>query len=372
MNIVNIETTNLEIPYETPFRPAWQPGIAKESRDFTIVMIETDNGIKGFTGRDGHHSHAVEKDVKPYIIGKDIYKTEEHARIFRNANGMWFLDLALWDIIGKSVNLPLYKVWGYVREEVKAYASSSQLGTIQSRVELARHYMDEGFRALKIRFHHDSLEEDFKALDEIMKAVPKMEIMVDANQAEMNLPSPKQGVIWDYKRAFDTAQELEKRGVTWLEEPLPRYDFDNLKRLRENTNIYIAGGEFNQGLHEFRWLIEKGAYDIIQPDCSISEGISQLRKIAAMTEINKVHFVPHHGLSGFGLAGVVNLSMTTQGMSWIEMMYEPNTRTIETYQQLGGIIESPIWIDDKGYVQAPDQPGLGLKVNEDMIKKYKV
>lgn len=370
MKITNIEATDLEIPYPTPFKPAWQPGLVRYSRGFTIVKIETSEGIIGYTGRDGHYASTVETEVKPYMIGKSVYETEEHARIFRNANGMWFLDLAIWDIIGKSAGLPLYKLWGYARNKVKAYASASELGTAKNRVEVAKHYKSQGFQALKIRFHNDHLEDDLNILDQVMEAVPDMDIMVDANQAEMNIPSPKQGVVWDYRRAFATAKELEKRGVIWLEEPLSRYDFDNLIRLRKNTNIYIAGGEMYRGLHEFRWLIEKGVYDIIQPDCAMSEGISQLRKVAGMAEINKTHFVPHHGLSGLGLAAVVHISCSTPGMSWIEMMYEPNTRTIETYQQLGGIIETSIWIDDEGYVHAPEQPGLGVTVNEEMMKKY--
>lgn len=199
-----------------------------------------------------------------------------------------------------------------------------------------------------------------------------MQLMVDANQAT-NLPSPDRSPAWDYRHALQVARELEARNVLWLEEPLSRYDFDNLVRLRENTTIDIAGGESNRHLHEFRWLIERGVYDIIQPDCALSEGISQVRKIAALAEAFHRHLIPHHGLSGLGLAATVHLACSLREPKiWLEMMYEPPTRTIETYQCLGGVLRSRLWIDADGYVHAPQGHGLGVEVDESAIARYAV
>ena len=133
-----------------------------------------------------------------------------------------------------------------------------------------------------MRLHNDKIKDDLAIVDACQLATKgQMTFMVDANQAT-SLPSPKPGVRCDFQRALRMARELETRNVLWLEEPLSRYDFENLIRLREATEIKIAGGEKNQGLHEFRWLIERGVYDIIQPDCAMSEGVSQLRKVAAI------------------------------------------------------------------------------------------
>jgi L-alanine-DL-glutamate epimerase-like enolase superfamily enzyme len=236
---------------------------------------------------------------------------------------------------------------------------------------LAVHYQELGFTAMKLRLHNEKIEDDLAILDACLKATQgKMDFMVDANQAT-NLPSPEPGVRWDYRRAETMARELEARGVQWLEEPLPRYDFDNLIRLREASGIPIAGGEKNQRLHEFRWLIEGGVYDIIQPDPAMSEGISQLRKVVAMAEMYQVEVVPHHGMSGLGLSAALHLGCTLAGPSWLEIIYEPTTRTIEAYQQLGGVLESRIWIDQEGFVTPPAEPGLGMAINEQAIKKYK-
>lgn len=373
MKIRDVLASNLRIPYPGEVRPAWQPGLVTTSHDFTLVRILTDEGITGIGGTSGHLAGLIQNQIKPYLVGEDPFATEHLARVYRSAgSGVWCVDMALWDIVGKAAALPLYRLWGFRRDRIPAYASAVEVGTPQSRAELALHNLDLGFRYMKIRLHEDSVTEDLAILDACLSAVKgRIRFMVDANQAT-TLPCPKQGVVWDYKRALLMAHELESRGVAWLEEPLSRYDFENLIRLREATEIKIAGGEKNQGLHEFRWLIERGVYDIIQPDPAMSEGISQLRKVAAMAEAYRREVVPHHGMSGIGLSAALHLGCTVHGETFLEVIYEPNTRTLQSYQQLGGILESRIWIDGDGYVRPSEEPGLGVIVNEDAIPHYAV
>jgi len=373
MKIVNLMANNLVIPYPQEVRPAWQPGLVVTSYSFTLLRIVTDEGIVGVGGTPGHQAGVILEQIKPFLLGEDPLAPERLARVYRNAgNGIWCVDMALWDILGKTAGLPLYKLWGAYTNKVKAYASAVQVGTPEDRAALALHYRELGFNAMKLRFHNEKMKDDLAILDACIKATQgKMSFMVDANQPSIG-PSAVRGVIWDFQRALRTARELEARGVIWLEEPLDRYDFENLICLREATDIYIAGGEMNRGLHEFRWLIEKGVYDIIQPDCALSEGVSQLRKVAALAEMYKRHFAPHHAMSGLGLAGALHLTCTFPGETWMEIMYEPNARTIEGFQQLGGILESKIWIDPYGYVSPSEEPGLGVIVNEKAISRYTV
>lgn len=372
LKIAEVRAYNLEVPYEVEYRPPWQPGLVRTSRDCTLAIIRTDEGISGYAGTDGHYAHNVERNVAPYLIGEPLWAAERFARVFRDAGGMWFLDQAVWDVIGKAAGKPLYQLWGGYRTSVPAYASAAEMGTPRDRAELAHRYRSEGFNAMKIRFHNDRMSDDLALLDAAIEAEPEMSFIVDANQAT-TLPSPLPTTAWDYKRALWTARELEARRVLWLEEPLSRYDFENLIRLRENTEIDIAGGENNRNLHEFRWLIERGVYDIIQPDCSLSEGISQLRKVAAAAEMFKRRCIPHHGLGGLGLAATLHLVCSIpQQLMWLEMMYEPPTRTLEVYQRLGGILTSMTWIEADGNVTVPDRPGLGVEVDESAIKRYQV
>ncbi|MFC2075547.1 mandelate racemase/muconate lactonizing enzyme family protein [candidate division KSB1 bacterium] len=373
MKITDVIADNLTIPYPGEVRPAWQPGLVVTSHHFTLVRIHTDDGIVGIGGTVGHVAETIRRQVKPYLMGQDPMAAERLARVYRNAaGGIWCIDMALWDIIGKAAELPLHKLWGSNRNKVPAYASAVEVWTPENREKMALHYVEQGFKAMKLRLHQETIDQDLDYLDTCKQAVgDDIGFMVDANQAT-NLPSPEQGVIWDYQRALATARELETRDVLWLEEPLPRYDFENLIRLRENTAIKTAGGEKNQCLHEFRVLVERGVYDIIQPDCAMSEGVSQLRKIVALAELFHRQFVPHHGMGGIGLAAALHLACTVPGPTWLEIMYEPTTRTIESYQMLGGVLESKIWIDSDGYVTAPELPGLGVEINLKAIEKYTV
>jgi L-alanine-DL-glutamate epimerase-like enolase superfamily enzyme len=116
MKITQVQATNLEIPYSSPYRPAWQPGLVRASRDFTVVVVRTDEGLTGYAGTDGHYAGNIAKNVAPYLIGQDVWATEHHARVFRHAGGLWFMDQALWDLIGKAARMPLYRLWGAVRE----------------------------------------------------------------------------------------------------------------------------------------------------------------------------------------------------------------------------------------------------------------
>src|SRR5439155_25582362 len=118
----------------------------------------------------------------PYLVGKPAWLTEEHARVFRNAGGTWFVDQALWDVIGKAAGMPLYQLWCSVRDKVKAYASTASLGTPAERAELARRYRSEGIRAAKRRFHCDSLEEALALLDGAKQTPPDATLMIGANQ----------------------------------------------------------------------------------------------------------------------------------------------------------------------------------------------
>ncbi|MDR1731068.1 MAG: hypothetical protein LBR61_03145, partial [Synergistaceae bacterium] len=267
----------------------------------------------------------------------------------------------------------LYKLWGAARDKVLAYASAFELGTPKDRAEQAQRYLSEGFKALKIRLHADTVQEDLAYVDEIKKAIgDKMKIMVDANQPTDNVLSFTSGPKWDYKRALTTALELQDRGVVWLEEPLGRWQFNDLAALLEKmTSLYIAGGEGNTPLHEFLWIMEKHALDIVQPD-AVYESLTQVRKIMALCEAFNVHFVPHHGLCGIGLAATLHLLCTYSGWTWAEYMYDPPYRTIENYQCLGGIITTPLKIDAEGCLSPSPLPGLGIEIDMDRVKQYSV
>ena len=374
MKIAKVEAWDLVLPYPVELRTAWTPNVAEKSRVTTLVRIETNTGVIGYGASGRHEAHAINSRVAPRLVGEDPFAIERHADVIRSARNAWIMDMALCDIVGKVAGLPLNKLWGTCQTRILAYASTIAAASPEKRAEDALAYLEQGFKAIKLRTHHLTIEEDVRLVQAVREAVgDRMIIMVDANQTGVgSMPLPDEGARWDFDRALVTARELEDLDVYWLEEPLPRFQFEQLARLCDSVDINIAGGEGNQGLHEFYWMLRDGVYDILQPDCTMSEGLSQLRKVAYAAELAGKLFIPHHGNNGIGLAAHLQLCATLRNCPYVEFILDPPWRTIETYQQLWGIVKTPITIDKDGYVPVPTLPGLGVEVDEGLMRKYVV
>lgn len=367
MKIVDIKLHELpEIPLVQPIAPAWAPGDTWNRLTPSYVEVRTDEGITGYgPGVDGR---LLERAIAPYLVGQDPFAVERNIIVLRNAGGGWALEIALWDIIGKACGQPLYKLWGGYKERVRAYASCMEVRSGEQRAEDALARLAEGWRAIKLRLHDWTLAEDIRQVEKVRQAVgDRLEIMVDANQAQSpGTVQPQRGPVWDFRRALDTARELEKLDVVWLEEPLDRYDWDGLAKLCERVEIAIAGGENNRGLHEFRWMIENDVYDIIQTECMTNEGISQLRKVAALAEMHHKLVVPHHGEGGLGFIAHLHLICSLPNAPYVEMFHEPPGYSAQVFQML---LAEPLLPDANGDILAPQKPGLGVELNPDLVKK---
>lgn len=351
--------------------PAWSPGSVM---NFTVaggsyVEILTDQGL---TGIGPGIAPDLLPAVKAQLVGKDPFDTEQHAgRLRYYARGVSYrgsscVDIALWDLIGKASGQPLYKLFGGAKEKVVAYASMVQLSTAEQRAELAQKLVAEGWKAIKLRLHYETLEEDINAVEAVRKAVGNdMVIMTDANQAQSG-GNWQPGVLWDLRRAIDTARELEDLNCYWLEEPLPRYAFDQLAELNSSVSMAIAGGENNSGLHEFRQMIETGAYDILQPECLVAEGITGLRKIGAMAEAYGKKVVPHNGGRYIGVIAHLHLIASWSHSPYIEVLHDP---PIGDYRHAFAIFKNPPLVGKDGAIEMPQGPGLGVEIDEKLIVK---
>ena len=308
MKITRVLSRLVDLPLAAPFHPAWARGRNQQNILMVLVSVETDAGITGHTAAHAGLEAAVtvERFVAPYLIGQDPMRIERLTAILRDAEILgppsYFMEVALWDIVGKQAGLPVHLLWGGAQDRVRAYCATAELRSPEQRVEDVHRLASEGYRAVKLRFHHDDVRDDLKVVEAIRKAVgDRIEIMIDANQAGIE-PGLSAHRIWGFQRTLAVARELEQLGVNWLEEPLTRYDYDGLARLRDRLDrIRIAGGEDNHGLHEFKQLIDRGCFDILQPDALLSEGVFQLRKVAAMAEAANLEIAPHTWGNGMGL-----------------------------------------------------------------------
>jgi D-galactarolactone cycloisomerase len=191
----------------------------------------------------------------------------------------------------------------------------------------------------------------------------KMTIMVDANQAQSS-GNWQPGVLWDYRRALDTAKELERMGVYFLEEPLPRYEFAKLAELNRELSMPLAGGENNRGLHEFRQMCTEGVYDILQPEPLVTEGITGLRKIGALAEAFGKQIMPHHGGGNIGTIATLHLVASWPHAPYWELLHDP---PVGSYENRFAIFQDPPKVGKDGWIDVPRGPGLGVEIDPSLI-----
>src|SRR5207253_1758666 len=161
-------------------------------------------------------------------------------------------------------------------------ASTPTRASTESPVTNSTAPRNSASRAIKLRIHNETPAEDIAQVAAVRKAVgDRMAIMADANQTDVH-DAPFPGPHWSFHRALATAQALAEYRVEWLEEPLPRHDYEGLRRLRAVSPVPIAGGEVNQGFAELERLLRDGCYDILQPDVTLCEGLLRMRALASM------------------------------------------------------------------------------------------
>ncbi len=358
----------------------WDPKkIPQDTRDYVITQFFTDQGLIGTT-MDGDFKLAsgiartVQERAEAYFVGKDPFDIERHnTEFFQKQTApvrLFFLEVGLWDIIGKVCGQPLYKLWGASSNKVRVYAATVHFNkTPQERAEDALKFYEGGFRAIKLRLHHENPKDDFALVAAVRSAVgDKMAVMADANQADKKRGDPPP--VWDYERALMMAKELENMGLYWLEEPLNRHAYDDLARIRQRlTRMRLAGGEGNVGLKDFRDILTHGSLNYVQPDPMIGGGVSVIRKIAGMAEAFGAEFGPHHGKSGVGMMTNLHLQCAATNSGYLEYMYDPGFWNPDGFQ--AGFVR-PYPIDKEGYMHAPDAPGLGIEWERKFFKKYKL
>ncbi len=356
----------------------WDPKkIPQDTRDYVIAQIFTDQGLVG-TAMDGDYklpagiAETVRTRAEAYFIGKDVCDIQLHdTEFFQKVKApvrLFFLDIALWDILGKAAGLPLYRLWGAHSSKVKPYAATVHFGkSAEERVEDALRFYEQGFRAIKLRLHKLTLEEDLELPRKVISAVKgRIDVMVDANQAGKRAGDPPP--VWDLERAKRTALELEQMGLYWLEEPLNRHDYAGLAATRGVlSRMHLAGGEGNVGLGDFARYCRERCYSYLQPDPVQSGSLTVVRKIAGMAEAFGIPFGPHHGKSGVGMLASLHMQCAAPNSGYLEYMIDPGFWNPEGFQ-VG--FEAPYPVDKQGFVHAPKGPGLGAPWDRNFFRKH--
>jgi len=389
MEIVNFESRIVIMPLNKPIRNA-NPDMGNvENRDFSFIFskISTDEGITGYGAQTIYHpdmsagwTRYANKVLKPLLINKikDPFYVNSFTKSFiEQPPGIQMnplpcsAEMALWDIIGKKANLPLYKIFGATKNKVKAYASLLEpypLLTPKEWGEFVKKVCSVGFKAVKLHIASQWGGSEWKKIVEAVEGVreavgEEIEIMIDATKG---WGSPFEFSLND---AIKLANALEELDVIVLEEPLQHlYNPDLSAQLCKDVNIAIAGGGAACRWQSYKNILEKGALDIIQPDIMFAGGLAEVRRIAFLAKSYGKTCIPHFWGPGLALAATLQLEGSIDS-PYIEFPYHPPSWIPESRDAM---LFEPIYVEKDGYVKVPEGPGLGVEVNEEIIEKYTV
>jgi L-rhamnonate dehydratase len=319
------------------------------------VEITTDKGITGYGNGGPGGGDVVIGHLKKLLMGKDPFNIERnwdlcwrstmsYGRMGVTMNAISGVDMALWDIVGKATNLPVYKlIGGKVKDRAPAYCTGND---IEQHVEF-------GYKRLKLAIPHgpasgrDGMKENVELVKRARKALgPDGDIMLDCWMA------------WTEWYTIEMCQMLEPYRVYWVEEVLQPHDYAGFGRLNAAIkSTRIATGEHEYGRYGFRYLLEANGASIWQPDIQWCGGLTELLKISAMASAYDIPVIPHGG----GLNGATHFTVSHVNAPWCELFLPPPGGPKEAYQiheEQYQITRGPEGI----YTQPHERPGWGWDI----------
>ena len=369
MKITRVHATPLHLPVSVNIS-----GRTKTtSLSLCLVDIETDIGLTG-TGMTAITEEevigAIVNDIASHaLIGADPMRHEQlWDRLYwllapRGQSGyashaMAAIDLALWDLKGKALDQPCWRLLGGARAQVPVYATFGF--AFFERDELAaaaKSWVERGFKRLKMTVGHHGLQrrdEPRSLADVIAEDVQRIRAVREAVGAEVQIYIDANCSL-DYVHALSLAQRVEQYGISFFEEPVTQNDIPNLLKLRAKTAIPLAAGQ-NEGLaSRFRDMLVAQAVDVVQPNACITGGYTQCVRIAGMAAAFNTQFAnggawPHHNMHLH--AGLANGSLV-----------EYHSVAVECCKLVYDGLPEP----QNGVLSLPDLPGLGFTPNRDRI-----
>jgi D-arabinonate dehydratase/D-galactarolactone cycloisomerase len=367
MRITDIRVFPVSARIEKPIRTAT---FSYQTKDVAIVEVHTDEKVTGVGECFSRFvpeatKLIIEKGFKPMLIGEDpfdvgvlwrkmynVMRPRGHSRGFA-IEAISGIDTALWDIMGKALDMPLYKLLGgSFHKRIKVYASSIMLGETQDLVQQAQKYVDQGFRAIKMKIGY-GIAADIEKVRAVRQAIGNdVDLMVDANCA------------YNVSTAIELGRKLEKCDIYWFEEPISPENVDGYVEVSKALDLPIAAGESLFTRYDFRDIIVRHAVDVIQPSIARAGGISEIRRIIDIASIYDVPIAPFTGLcSAVGLAATLHISASTPDFLIQELETLPNPLR-------ENLLTERIDLQRDSYLEIPDKPGLGVEVSQHSLKEY--
>ncbi len=381
MKIAQIKTYALQTPLAQPF--AFSQGWVNR-RSATLVEVITDEGISGWGEAFAQGLEppqialaAIESALAPLLIGANPLDTEVlwhrmyHATRDFGRKGSVIaaisaVDIALWDIAGKAHGVPVHQLLGGAfRTRVQAYATGfyrtkGQGESVRLGEEALQHF-GAGFTAMKVKLGY-GLEDDLAVMGEVRRALANLPVtlMVDTNHA------------YGVADAIRLGRALEEYNLRWYEEPVAPEDLAGYCELRRALSIPIAGGENEHTLFGFRELLGARCVDVAQPDIGSAGGFTACRHISALAHAHGVQVNPHVWGSAIAQAASLQLiaavPVAHHSVFASDPIFEYDRSSHPFRQQL---VREPIQ-HERGWLEIPSRPGLGVEVDREVIAHYRV
>lgn len=362
MRITHVDVVHLRKPMAKPLVVSRG---ALAARSAIVVLVHTDEGTTGLGESVGDPSGVVpiiRDQLAPLLIGEDPFDIERlwekmyASRVYWDLKGalviaMSGIDIALWDIKGKSLGVPVYQLLGGAcRDKIRAYASDLFWDEPDVMARAASTYVRDGFGIVKTHIGRD-LDGDIVRLRAIRKAIgDEASLMVDINCG------------YDRPTAVRMGKRFEEFNPFWYEEPLRPQDVEGCRQLRRQVAIPIAIGENEFTKYGFVELFKKEAVDYVMPDPARVGGITETKKIAALAEAFNLVITPHNFSSGILLAATLHVIASTPNADLLEF----DVTGTGIYDEL---LVEPLRVDG-GFVDIPQGPGLGVVLTDAVRERY--
>ncbi len=360
MKVASVSTRILQTPADNPL----VVGLPEPTttREFVTVEVRTDDGVEGIgiTFFGGALTRALRQavdDLGELIIGEDPMRVEAIAEKLQLASGsgpggiftlaLSPIDIALWDIKGKALGLPVATLIGGHRDRVTTYASGALMRQhpLDYIEKAGPRLVETGFKQMKTQMGSEpTVQASVDRIRVLREGIgPDIDLMCDINQ------------LWDVQHATVVGKRVEEYGLFWLEDVVAHDDYQGLARVADALTTPIAAGEYVYGIAPFRQLLEHRSVDIVMVDLLRVGGVTQFLKVAGMAEAFNLPVVSHliPEFQTHLIAGIAN-GLTVEYMPWTLRFFE----------------ETPA-IED-GQIVVPDKPGFGLRFDEAALKKYTV
>ena len=360
----------------------WSKRVA-DRRQTAICVVSTDEGIQGlgeafyFGGPAGIAAQIIDEALGPLLVDRDPFdtgviwdrlysSTRDQGMKGVTISAISAVDIALWDIKGKALGLPVFKLLGGAyRDRAKVYATGlyepqNVPSIIDALIEEASGYKEAGFCGMKLKVGY-GIDTDLHYVKAIREAIgDDLYLMVDANHA-YNAPE-----------ATRLARKMERYDVYWFEEPVPPEDLDGYVEIKRNTSILLAGGECEYTRYGFRELINRRAVDILQPDLCAAGGFTEMAKIVAMASAANLPVMPHVWGTNVGLAASLQCFAALPHFPDRRFPTEPFFECDRSPHPLREGVTVEKFAIENGYLPIPDRPGLGVELDVEFVKKHAI